>query len=169
MPTQTEVGNPSWNAAQPCARADGLWKSWPFQVGPWNVDSLTGRAGEVVEALSDRKVAVACIQETRWKGSSCKLYGAKGQRYKLLWMRGEERSDGIGVFVREKWMDSVVSVERQSKRVLILRMALDDGLLNVLTVYAPHSGKVEEEKESFWNEMFHLVSCIPQNEMAVSW
>jgi len=30
----------------------------------WNVDSLTGRAGEVVEVLSDRKVDVACIQET---------------------------------------------------------------------------------------------------------
>jgi len=28
------------------------------------VDSLTGRAGEVIEALSDRKVDVACIQET---------------------------------------------------------------------------------------------------------
>jgi len=34
-----------------------------FQVGTWNVDSLTGRAGEVVEALSDRKVDVTCIQE----------------------------------------------------------------------------------------------------------
>jgi len=33
--------------------------------------------------------------------------------------------------------------------------------------YAPHSGKSEEEKETFWNEMFHLVSCIPQNEMIV--
>jgi len=34
-------------------------------------------------------------------------------------------------------------------------------------VYVPHSGKPEEEKESFWNEVFHLVSCIPQNEMVV--
>ena len=54
-----------------------------------------------------------------------------------------------------------------SKRVLILRMVLDNGLLNVLKVYAPHSGKREEEKESFRNEMFYLVSCIPQNEMVV--
>jgi len=46
-------------------------------------------------------------------------------------------------------------------------MGLDNGLLNVLTVYAPHSGKPEEEKESVWNEGFHLVSCIPQNEMVV--
>jgi len=111
-------------------------KGWQFRVGTWNVDSLTGRSGEVVEALSDRKVDVACIQETRWKGS-----GAKGQRYKLFWMGVEERSDGIGIFVAEKWVDSVVSVERHSKRVLRLRMVLDNGLLNVLTVYAPHSGK----------------------------
>jgi len=40
-------------------------------------------------------------------------------------------------------------------------------LLNVLTVYAPHSGKPEEEKENFWNELFQLVSCILQNEIDV--
>jgi len=132
-----------------------------------NFDSLTGRAGEVVEALSDRKVDVACIQETRWKGSGCKFYGAKGKRYKLFWMRGEDTSDGVGIFVAEKWVDSVVSVERHNKRVLILKMVLDNGLLNVLMVYAPHFRKLKEEKESFWNEVFHLLSCIPQNKIVV--
>jgi len=37
-------------------------------------------------------------------------------------MGGEEKSDGVGIFVAEKWVDSVVSVERHSKRVLNLRM-----------------------------------------------
>jgi len=84
-----EVGKPSWNAAHPCARAegyvnnglraDGLRKGWGFWVGAWKVDSLTGRAGEVVEALSDRKVDVVRIKETQWKRSSCKFYGAKGK------------------------------------------------------------------------------------------
>ena len=46
-------------------------------------------------------------------------------------------------------------------------MVLRDCLLNVFTVYSPHSGKPDEEKESFWNKVFHLVSCIPQNEMVV--
>jgi len=46
-------------------------------------------------------------------------------------------------------------------------MVLGDCLLNVFTLYAPHTGKPDEEKESFWNEVFHLVSCIPQNEMVV--
>jgi len=40
-------------------RADGLWKRWGFRVSTWNVDSLTVRAGEVVEALSERKVDIA--------------------------------------------------------------------------------------------------------------
>jgi len=46
-------------------------------------------------------------------------------------------------------------------------MVLDNSLFNVLMVYALHSVKLEEEEENFWNEVFHLVSCIPQNEMAV--
>jgi len=59
-----EVGKPSRNAAQPCDRVqcyvnddlradERLQKGWEFRVSTWNVDSLTGRAGEVVEASSD--------------------------------------------------------------------------------------------------------------------
>ena len=86
VPTQTA----SQNTAQLCARehrcvkddlrADGLQKGWRFLVGTQNVDSLTGTASEVVEAMADRKVDVACIQETRWRGSGCKIYGTKGKR-----------------------------------------------------------------------------------------
>jgi len=172
-----EVRKPSQNAAQDCAkmqgcinddlRADGLWKGWGFLVDTWNVDSLTGRAGEVVEALSDRKVDVACIQETRWKSSGCKFYGTKSKRYRLFWMGGVERSDSVGIFIAEKWVHSVISVERHSKRLLILKMVLDSGLLNVLTIYDRHSKKPEEKKDSFWNELFHLMNSVPQNEMAV--
>jgi len=80
-------------------------------------------------------------------------------------MGDKERSDGVRIFVVDKWMDSVVSVKRHSKRLLILKMVSDDGLLNVLTVYDPHSGNPEEEKESLWNKSFHLVSCIPEKDM----
>ena len=82
-------------------------------------------------------------------------------------MGSEAKTDGVGIFVAEKWVDSVVSLERHSERILVLKMVLGDHLLNVFTVYAPHSGKPDEEKECFWNEVFHLVSCIPQNEMVV--
>ena len=60
-----------------------------------------------------------------------------------------------------------MNLHSPSKRILVLKMVLGDCLLNVFTVYAPHSGKTDEEKESFWDKVFHLVSCIPQNEMVV--
>ena len=43
----------------------------------------------------------------------------------------------------------MVSGERRSERVMIVKLVIDNGLLNVLTVYAPHTGKPEEEKEKF--------------------
>ena len=93
-------------------------------------------------------------------------YGQKVP-YRLVWVGSKAKTDGVGIFVAEKWVDTVVSVERHSEKELVLKMVLGDCLLNVLTVYAPHSGKPDEEKERFWNEMFHLVSCIPQSEMVV--
>jgi len=95
------VGKPSLNAAQPHAKADGcvhddliadkLRKGWSFRVGTCNIDSLTSRAGELVEALADRRMDVACVQETRWRGSGCRLFGVIGKRYKLFRWKVRQR------------------------------------------------------------------------------
>jgi len=77
-------------------------------------------------------------------------------------MGGEEKSDRIGIFLAEKWVDSVVSVERHSKRVPILNMVLDTGLLNVLMVYAPHSRETGGGKREF------LEQSIPFGELYTS-
>ena len=135
-----ELGKPSLNAAQPNAkaencvhddppRADKLWKGCSFRVGTWNIDSLTGRSGELVEALVERWRDVACVQEIRWRGSGCRFFGAIGKRKKLFWIGSKAKTDGVGIFVEEKWIDSVVSVERHIERVLVLKMVLGDCLL----------------------------------------
>jgi len=70
-------------------------------------------------------------------------------------MGSKAKTDGVGIFVAEKLVDSVVSVERHSEKVLVLEVVLGDCVLNVFMVYAPDSGKPVEEKERFWNEVFH--------------
>jgi len=77
-------------------------------------------------------------------------------------MGGKDRSDGAGMFVAEKWVDSLVKVERHSERVLILKMILDNSLMNVLTVYAPHLGKPRGRKREF------LEQTIPLGELYTS-
>ena len=54
-------------------------------------------------------------------------------------MGNEAKTDGVRIFVAEKWADSVVRVERHSERIMVLKMVLGDRLLNVFSVYAPHS------------------------------
>jgi len=69
-------------------------------------------------------------------------------------MGSEAKSEGVGIFVAEKWVDSVVSVERHSERILVLKMVLGDRLLNVFTVYALHLGKPDKVKEIFGMRYF---------------
>jgi len=59
-------------------------------------------------------------------------------------MGGEERLDGVGIFVAEKWVDSVVSVERHSKST-----DFEDGLRQwfIKRSYSLCSSLIEEEKE----------------------
>ena len=45
------------------SRADELRNGWSFRVGTWNVDSLTGRSGELVEALAERRIDLACVKK----------------------------------------------------------------------------------------------------------
>jgi len=71
-----------------------LQKGWAFRVGTWNIDSLTGRSGELVEALVERRMDVACVQEIWWRGSGCRFFGAIGKRYKLFWMGSKAKTDG---------------------------------------------------------------------------
>jgi len=40
--------------------------------------------------------------------------GAIGKKYKLFLMGNEAKTDGVGIFVAEKWADSVGRVERHS-------------------------------------------------------
>jgi len=70
--------------------------------------------------------------------------GAESKRYKLFWMGGEEILDGIRTFVAEKWVDSVVSVERHSKRVLILKRVVLCGYGKIPTWPIPSGYRYSE-------------------------
>ena len=80
-----------------------------------------------------RKLDVCCLQETRWKGGSARMLRVDcSARYKLFWSGCEKGMGGVGVLVAEKWVDSVIDVKRLSERLLVLRMAVGNIVLNVV-------------------------------------
>ena len=144
--------NPRPTVPQHCAEAkccvygsqkpDILQQGWAFRVDTWNKDSLSGRAGEVVKLLDDRKVDVACVQ-MRLMGSGCRLFWCCGQK---VW---QEKTEGGGIFVAEKWVDQVIQIDRYSERIRVDKLVVRTRIISVFSAYAPDSGKCDEEKESF--------------------
>ena len=78
-------------------------KSQDVRAATWNVSSMVGRSGEVVDALHRRKNDFCCAQDTRWKGENARMLGANGRRHKFFWQDCNKGTAGVGVFIAERW------------------------------------------------------------------
>ena len=43
-----------------------------MRAATWDVSSMVGRSGEVIDSLRRRRIDFCCAQETWWKGGSAK-------------------------------------------------------------------------------------------------
>ena len=55
------------------------------KIASINVGTMIGRSREIIDILVRRKIQICCIQETRYKGSSCKVIGDEDGKYKFFW------------------------------------------------------------------------------------
>ena len=127
--------------------------------------SLTGRSGEIAEALERRKVKVCCVQETRWKGEGSRMLRTKmGGKYKLFWKGCTEGVSGVGVIVSEEFINKVVGVERVNERIMMVKLIVGKSLMNVVSAYAPQVGRSQEEKDEFWDTLCMLTEGVKKTE-----
>ena len=61
-----------------------------------------------------------------------------------MWSEG---TAGVGILVKESWVDKVLEVKRISERIIVLRVRVGDSVLNLVSVYAPQVGRAMKEKE----------------------
>ena len=73
-----------------------------------NVNTLKGGGVcELVETLSNRKVDICCVPETRYRGGHCGIIKDKDAKYKLFWSGNSKGTAGVGVFDAEKWIEVI--------------------------------------------------------------
>ena len=134
-------------------------KSQDVRTSTWNVSSMVSRSGEVVDALHRRKIDFCCAQETRWNGESARMFGANSRRYKFFWQSCNKGTAGVGVFIVERWIDSVVNVVRVNERIMYVKQ-----IVNIVSAYVPQVGLSAEEKDDFWDSFIIVLSGIPKQE-----
>ncbi|XP_023766305.1 uncharacterized protein LOC111914831 isoform X1 [Lactuca sativa] len=126
-----------------------------------NVGTLNDKLLKLTNALRKRKVEIACIQETKWKGEEATL---ECNGYKL-WHAGLENAiNGVGILISTNLKDNVVEVKRCCDRIIAIKVAVERKIVNVVCVYAPNATLEDSFKRSFWESLDDIVKGIPMNE-----
>ncbi|XP_014670792.1 PREDICTED: uncharacterized protein LOC106811605 [Priapulus caudatus] len=138
-----------------------------FRIGSLNVGTLRGRASEVVETLSRRKVDICCLQETRYRGGQCRIFKGKNTKYKCYWSGKDKGTGGVGVLLAEEWIGNVFEVRRVSDRIILLRLVVGSSVLTFLSVYAPQVGLSDVVKDQFYDQLRATAAKVPASELLV--
>ena len=83
---------------------------------------------ELQDALRRHKVDIACLQETKWKGSSTR----EGNGFKLWYSGSRSARNGVEVILASSLKDNVVQVTRSSDRIMAITLVIDGETVTVI-------------------------------------
>jgi hypothetical protein len=76
----------------------------------------------------------------------------------------KQGTSGVGILLAERWVDKVVEVKYESERLIMVRIIVEEKVINIVSAYAPQPGRQMSEKEEFWFRMTQLLSGIKDDE-----
>ena len=124
---------------------------------------MTGKGRELADVLNRRRIDIACVQETRWRGSKGKELG-EGYNYTIT---EKQRTEMESTLVSQQWRDNVLNNNRITDRIMALQLVIAKGKMNVLSVYTPQTGCTDDDKDNFWKKLDEVLQSIPANEKVI--
>ena len=115
-----------------------------------NVGTMTNRGMEVVDLMKRKGMDILCVQETRWKGVKAR---EMRNGYKLYYIGEDGKNNGVGILLSPVLKENVLEVNRESDRVIWMRLNVDKVEINVVSAYAPQVGCCDQDKDDFWELM----------------
>ncbi|XP_040925587.1 craniofacial development protein 2-like [Betta splendens] len=124
---------------------------------------MTGRSRELAAALRNRRIDIACVQETKWSGAKAKDIG---EGYKLYYNSEVKTQNGVSIVLLVSLKDSVVSVNRISDRIMSIEIDSGDVGLPVVSCYTPQVECSDEAKEEIWPQLEdHIRTFRPEERV----
>ena len=141
-----------------------------------NVGTMKGKSHEVVETADRRKLDVAGLQETRYRGvesptqsrTQVRWLKGKDSAYKFFWSGNPEGTNGVGILLAKKWTENVFEVQRISDRIILLKLIIGKTVFTIISVYAPQQGRPAVEKERFYNQLQSVTAKVPLSEVLIT-
>ncbi|XP_063540351.1 uncharacterized protein LOC134749358 [Cydia strobilella] len=132
-----------------------------LRYASWNIGTMTGKGRELADVMKGRRINVAFLQETKWKGARAREIG---EGYKFYYCGSDGRRNGVGIVLDRHLKQNVTNVDRKSDRIIAMKVMLENVTLNLISVYAPQSGCDDVAKEKFWEDFDAVTMTIPANE-----
>ena len=73
--------------------------------------------------------------------------------YKLYWKGEETGRGGVGLMVKHDLVESVMEVRRVFSKIISIDIVVNEKVVTVISVYASQSGRSEEDKEKFYEDL----------------
>ena len=136
----------------------------------------TGLSDNIQEIDDTRKTAVidtellrldiAAFQETRLAESGT----LREKSYTFIWQgksAEETREHGVGFAIRNTLMSSTEPGVDGTERILSLRLHTTEGMVNLVSVYAPTLYAPQEIKDTFYDQLQRVIENIPHQEQLI--
>ena len=111
--------------------------------------------------MNNMNLDILRISETRWKGSG----KITKDKYTLIYSGGEDRSNGVGVMIKNTIAKSIVGYWAISDRVLLVKIKGKPFDINIIQVYAPTQGHTDEELEQFYEQVQKAIKSVKSDEV----
>nr|XP_027210414.1 craniofacial development protein 2-like [Penaeus vannamei] len=95
---------------------------------------MTGRGQKIVDLMNRRRININCVQETKWKGCKAREIG---NGFKFFYNGRDGKCNGVGIILNDDIKKGVLSVKRQSDRIIWMRVDLEGEIVNIMSAYAP--------------------------------
>uniref|UniRef100_A0A914X375 Endonuclease/exonuclease/phosphatase domain-containing protein n=1 Tax=Plectus sambesii TaxID=2011161 RepID=A0A914X375_9BILA len=129
-----------------------------------NIGTLKGRYRELAAMLKARRIDIAAIQETRWKGA--KAYNIS-EGYKLFYTGTNNNRNGIGLAIAKPYRDAIAEVQRFSNRLMKIVVITETRHLHLFSGYAPQTGCTNAQKEEFWTLLDDKTAEVPPEDIVI--
>jgi len=73
--------------------------------------------------------------------------------YKLWYSGSIKARNGVEIFVEKELVDFVVEVRRKSDRIMVIKVLVGSEFVNMVSVYAPQIGLLDDIKRLFWEDL----------------
>lgn len=116
--------------AQRWERRNNMEEERAFVIATLNEGTMTGRGEEVVDVMERKKIDMLRVQETR---------GIR-KPYKLYYMGVNNRKNGASVVLSQEIKEGVVQMNKESDRLMWLKIEVAEKTINVAYAYALQVG-----------------------------